>query len=145
FRLLGRCRRGPGRVSTSVAAPVRRRAPQPFPIRTGLQCSAKVSTTAFLAGLQLGYNWQVAPRWIVGLQGDVRYLDSNGSFTCMQASAELIGSNCQVSPRLLASLTGRLGFLIDPLGHTMVYGKGGAAWLDSDISITPNLTGFPVA
>jgi outer membrane protease len=87
----------------------------------------------------------VAPRWVVGLQGDVSYLDSNGSFTCMQASAQLIGSNCQVSPRLLASLTGRVGFLVDPLGHTMVYGKGGAAWLDSDISITPNLTGFPVA
>ena len=105
----------------------------------------KVNTAAFLAGLQLGYNWQVAPRWVVGLQADASYLDSSGSFTCMQASAQLIGSNCQVSPRVLASLTGRVGYLIDPLGHTLLYGKGGGAWMGSDISITPNHTGYPTA
>ena len=98
----------------------------------------KVKTAAFLAGLQLGYNWQVAPRWVVGLQADASYLDSNGSFTCTQASVEIVGSNCQVSPRVLASLTGRLGFLVDPLGRTLIYGKGGGAWMDSDMSIAPN-------
>ena len=105
----------------------------------------KVNTAAFLAGLQLGSNWQVAPRWVVGLQADASYLDSSGSFTCMQASAQLIGSNCQVSPRVLASLTGRVGYLIDPLGRTLLYGKGGGAWMGSDISITPNHTGYPTA
>jgi opacity protein-like surface antigen len=98
----------------------------------------KVNTAAFLAGLQLGYNWQVAPRWVVGLQADASYLDSNGSFTCMQASAAIVGSNCEVSPRVLASLTGRVGLLVDPVGHTLLYAKGGAAWIGSDISITPN-------
>ena len=116
--------------------PVRRpsRIPRTFGIRRPSQ------HRAFLAGLQLGYNWQVATRWVVGIQGDASYLDSNGTFTCMQASAQLIGSNCQVTPRLLASLTGRVGYLIDPMGHTLVYGKGGTAWIDSDISVTPNNT-----
>jgi hypothetical protein len=81
----------------------------------------------------------------VGLQADASYLDSSGNFTCMQASAQLIGSNCQVSPRVLASLTGRVGYLIDPLGRTLLYGKGGGAWMGSDISITPNHTGYPTA
>ena len=81
----------------------------------------------------------------MGLQADASYLDSSGSFTCMQASAQLIGSNCQVSPRVLASLTGRVGYLIDPLGRTLLYGKGGGAWMGSDISITPNHTGYPTA
>ncbi len=85
----------------------------------------KVNTTALLAGLQVGYNWQVAPRWVLGLQADASYLDSNGSFTCMQPSAAIVGSNCEVSPRVLASLTGRVGLLVDPLGHTLLYGKGG--------------------
>jgi len=98
----------------------------------------KVNTAASLAGLQLGYNWQVAPRWVVGLQADASYLDSIGSFTCMQPSAAIVGSNCEVSPRVLASLTGRVGVLVDPLGHTLLYGKGGGAWMDSDILITPN-------
>jgi opacity protein-like surface antigen len=98
----------------------------------------KVNTAAFLAGLQVGYNWQVAPRWIVGLQADASYLDSIGSFTCMQPSAAIVGSNCEVSPRVLASLTGRVGVLVDPLGRTLLYGKGGGAWMDSDILVTPN-------
>jgi opacity protein-like surface antigen len=97
-----------------------------------------VRTSGFLAALQLGYNWQVGPRWLVGLQADAGYLDSASSFTCMQASAEILGSNCQVSPRVLASLTGRGGFLIDPAGRTLIYGKAGAAWMDSDVSITPD-------
>ena len=101
----------------------------------------KVTTAGFLAGLQLGYNWQVAPRWVVGLQADASYLDAHGADTCMQASSILNGSNCQVMPRLLAALTGRVGFLVDPAGHTLVYGKGGAAWTDNTISITPNNVG----
>ena len=36
----------------------------------------QVRTTSLLAGLQLGYNWQVAPRWVVGIQGDASYLDN---------------------------------------------------------------------
>jgi opacity protein-like surface antigen/outer membrane protease len=100
----------------------------------------KVNTSAFLAGLQVGYNWQVAPRWVVGVEGNASYLDSNGNFTCMQSSGAIIGANCQVSPRVLASLTGRVGFLVDPLGRTLLYGKGGGAWMDSDISIIPNLS-----
>jgi len=98
----------------------------------------KVTTAGFLAGLQLGYNWQVAPRWVVGVDADASYLDSNGTDTCIQASTTLIGSNCQVTPRVLATLAGRLGFLVDPQGRTLIYGKAGAAWIGSDVSISPN-------
>jgi len=98
----------------------------------------KVHTSGFLAGLQVGYDWQVAPKWVIGVLADTNYLDSNGSFTCMQARTTLIGSNCEVSPRGLATVAGRVGFLIDPLNHTLIYGKGGGAWTDSAISIRPN-------
>ncbi len=98
----------------------------------------KVNTTSLLAGLQVGYNWQVAPRWVVGLQADTNYLDSGGDFTCMQSSSAIVGSNCAVSPHVLGSLTGRAGLLVDQLGRTLLYGKGGGAWMNSDILITPN-------
>jgi opacity protein-like surface antigen len=97
-----------------------------------------VKISGFPAALQLVYNLQLGSRWLIGLQADAGYLDSAGSFTCMQASAEILGSNCQVSPRALASLTARAGFLVDPPGRTLIYGKTGAAWMDSDVSITPN-------
>jgi opacity protein-like surface antigen len=51
----------------------------------------KVNTSGFLAGLQLGYNRQMAPRWVVGVLADLSYLDSGGSFTCMQASPIIVG------------------------------------------------------
>jgi hypothetical protein len=56
----------------------------------------------------------------------------------MQASVTIIGSNCEVLPRALASFTGRLGFVPDAKGHTLIYGKAGAAWIRNDISINPN-------
>ena len=98
----------------------------------------RVNTAAFVGGLQLGYNWQVAPRWIVGLQADASYLDSNGSFTCLQARTTLIGSNCEVSPHGLATAAGRIGFLVDPLHRTLIYGKAGGAWMDSHVVVHPN-------
>lgn len=98
----------------------------------------KVTTNGFLMGLRFGYNWQVAPRWVVGVEADASYLDANGTDTCLQASPTLLGSNCQVAPRVLATLAGRLGFLVDPQGRTLVFGKAGAAWTDSDITISPN-------
>ena len=101
----------------------------------------KVNTSGFLAGLQLGYNWQVSPRWVAGVLADLSYLDSNGSFTCQQASPIIIGSNCEVSPRGLATVAGRIGFLVDPPDHTLIYGKAGGAWLNSPISISPNNIG----
>jgi opacity protein-like surface antigen len=101
----------------------------------------KVNTSGFLAGLQLGYDWQVNPRWVVGVVADTSYLDSSGSFTCLQASPIIIGSNCEVSPRALATVAGRIGFLLDPPGHTLIYGKAGGAWMDSHISMHPNNIG----
>lgn len=103
----------------------------------------KVTTPGFLAGAQLGYNWLVAPRWIVGVETAVSALDSHdGTSTCMQASVTIIGSNCEVMPRALASFTGRLGFVPDVKGHTLLYGKAGAAWIGDDIWINPN-NSFP--
>ena len=102
----------------------------------------KVTTNGFLAGLQLGYDWQVAPKWVVGVVADTSYLDGKGSFTCMRAAATIIGSNCEVTTRALATMAGRVGFLVDPLNHTLVYGKAGGAWTDSHVSIHPGNAPF---
>lgn len=98
-----------------------------------------VMTPGFLAGLQLGYDWQFAPQWLMGLQLAGSFIASQGgNDTCMQANVTTVGSNCKVKPREIATLTGRLGFLTEPQGRTMLYGKGGLAWMRSLISINPN-------
>lgn len=97
-----------------------------------------VNTPGFMAGFQLGYDWQFAPRWLAGLQVDASLLSSQGTNTCLQSSTAIIGADCRLWPRSLATFTGRLGFLPEPSGRTLVYGKGGLAWLRADLSINPN-------
>lgn len=97
----------------------------------------RVTSTGFLAGAQIGYNWVVAPRWVAGVGADASYIDSSGTNTCMQATITLIGSNCKAAPRVLATLTGRVGYAIDPDGRTLLYGKGGAAWTNNHLSVNP--------
>ena len=97
-----------------------------------------ISTPGFLAGLQLGYNHQLAPQWVASIEADASVLSSQGSNTCLQWSVTMTGSTCIAAPRALATLTGRLGFLTAPQGRTMLYAKGGLAWMRADYSINPN-------
>ncbi|MBX9942443.1 MAG: outer membrane beta-barrel protein [Reyranella sp.] len=97
-----------------------------------------VAAPGFLAGLQAGYNRQVAPQWVVGLEADASLLAAAGSNTCLQSSSTINGSTCKVMPRELATLTGRLGFLTEPRGRTMLFGKAGVAWMRADVSANPN-------
>jgi opacity protein-like surface antigen len=98
----------------------------------------KVNTSGFLAGFQLGYDWQINPRWVVGVAADANYLDGKGTFTCLQASPTVIGSSCEADPRAIATVAGRLGYLLDPLGRTLIYGKAGGAWTNSEMTAHPN-------
>lgn len=107
--------------------------PNGFPIYGG-----SVSAGGLAAGGQAGYGWQVAPRWVLGVEGEFSVLGAQGSNTCQQWSMTIIGNTCQATPRELATLAGRAGFLLEPGGKTMVYGKAGIAWLRSDVSIAQN-------
>lgn len=82
--------------------------------------STNVNGTVF--GGQLGYNWQFAPQWVIGIEGQI-------------AGTSLTGFNypeacCWMHSKVdaLASVTGRLGWTpFDPRG--MIYIKGGWAWV----------------
>lgn len=97
-----------------------------------------VNSPGFLAGLQFGYNRQLAPQWVVGLEADASLLSSMGSNTCLQSSVTVAGSNCKVTPRALATLAGRLGFVTEPRGRTLLYGKAGVAWMRADVTANPS-------
>ena len=40
-----------------------------------------LNKTAFVAGLHAGYNWQLSPSWVVGIEADWSWTDAKGSFT----------------------------------------------------------------
>jgi outer membrane immunogenic protein len=88
--------------------------------------------TSFRFAPYLGYDWQIAPRWVVGLEGDVgignQTTSQNGGFYPNQAG--LFGGNPDsfaVKTTWDASARVRAGFLVDPT--VLFYVTGGPAWL----------------
>lgn len=105
-----------------------------------------------LLGGQIGYDWQTGP-WVFGAQADVTRANLNGTFTCLQPAHALgplppdnlpgflggaYGATCQVQPRWLGTVTGRLGYATGPRGEMLVYAKGGLAWMQGSVDIATN-------
>ncbi|MBR0915834.1 outer membrane protein [Bradyrhizobium japonicum] len=89
------------------------------------------SRSGVLGGGQIGYNWQSG--WAVfGVQGDIAGTDVKGTQPCLGLGI------CTSNSNWLATVSGRLGGAV--ADRTLVYAKGGAAWLQSDHSL-----GFPPA
>jgi outer membrane immunogenic protein len=88
--------------------------------------------TSFRFAPYLGYDWQIAPRWVVGLEGDVgianQTTSQNGGF--YPTPSGLFGGNPDsfaVRTTWDASARVRAGFLVDPT--VLFYVTGGPAWL----------------
>jgi opacity protein-like surface antigen/outer membrane protease len=105
-----------------------------------------VRSPAALGGLQAGYNWQ-APNshWVFGVEADASALGADGTATCLASSGVFISANCHVRQNASGSLTGRIGFAAGPQGHTLIYAKAGAAWLEEQIDITTNAAYPPIS
>jgi opacity protein-like surface antigen len=98
-----------------------------------------VHSPGFSGGGQIGYNWQLpGTAWVLGLEGDLSGLDSDGTTTCFAASLGAVNSTCRVRPKAEGTLTGRLGFAVGPDGHTLIYGKGGLAWASDKLDMALN-------
>jgi outer membrane immunogenic protein len=71
-----------------------------------------------VGGGQIGYNWQNG-RIVYGVEADI-------SFTDIGTSIDLGWASADASLDWIATLRGRLGYLIDP--RLMVYGTAGIGW-----------------
>jgi opacity protein-like surface antigen len=90
------------------------------------------ANSSFLGGFQAGYNWQVDPRWVVGVEADWDWTHTRYNFcrqTDVSSSAcndngdgfESIGSRTD----WLGTARARAGVTLDGI---LLYGTGGAAW-----------------
>jgi outer membrane immunogenic protein len=95
-----------------------------------LNNGATTSHTAngFIGGIQLGYNWNIAPNWVLGIEGEITWSDMNGSNACPNPAY-----SCKTEINWLATVAGRLGYSFD---RALIYVKGGGAWADEDYSAT---------
>jgi outer membrane immunogenic protein len=94
-----------------------------------------VSSNGFIGGGQIGYNFQFANSWVVGLEADIQGIAGTnksatiGAFTGVpNFPAESYTSTATVSKRTdyLGTVRGRLGFLVTPT--LLAYGTGGLAY-----------------
>lgn len=88
------------------------------------------NTSGFVAGGQLGYNWQVGAL-LLGLEGDVGDLGLNGSAA---TRAPLVGGDTSSHTESDFYLTarGRIGIVAD---HWLLYGTGGYFGADTRVGI----------
>lgn len=77
--------------------------------------SGGTSADGFLGGIQAGYNWQVAPQFVLGAEADIAWTGIESAFAITQD--------------YVATVRGRLGFAVDSV---LLYGTAG--WAHTKLS-----------
>ena len=97
--------------------------PPPFPALA----TQGYNSTTFRGGVYLGYDWQFAPKWLVGLEGDFAWGDAKAGVDALQGTPPAnVGNRSEVRQTWDAGLRARLGYLIDPT--LLLYVTGGVQW-----------------
>ena len=92
-----------------------------------------------IGGGQIGYNWQLAPNWVVGIEADISGTGIRNT-TVVQGpdfrGLLFFGFNqmAERDVKWLASVRGRLGYAAD---RYLIYVTGGAAWADVSYTAGP--------
>src|SRR6185295_90023 len=97
--------------------------------------SRSLHPAGVMGGAYAGYNYQVSPNFVLGVEGD---------FQGNSSSANFYYPTFDVTPRIqqnwLAALNGRLGIAYD---RALFYAIGGAAWGQGSVTVTPGILLFP--
>jgi outer membrane immunogenic protein len=67
----------------------------------------KFDISGGLIGGTIGYNWQMAGQWVLGIEGDVDWSNIRGTTTVLCAAG------CETQNRWLATARGRVGYAFD--------------------------------
>ncbi len=81
-----------------------------------------------LFGGTVGYNYQVAPHWVIGIEDDISWTDKSGSGLDIHVAT----TNNTVTERWLDTLRGRVGYAWD---RVLIYGTAGGAFGSTDLKV----------
>lgn len=113
-------------------------APPGFAIPFTSDPSASFDSTDFRGAGYLGYNWQVNPLWVVGLEADLGYANNedklNDRIPGLGTSGSSPSSYTEIEAEQDASIRLRGGYLIRP--NIMIFGTAGVAELKIKESVT---------
>jgi outer membrane immunogenic protein len=102
----------------------------------GITQSLDPSAHGFVGGGQIGYNWQVKPDWLVGVEADIQGSGIKGTDTGIATPQFLDVSTTSVGKKLdwFGTVRVRAGVLVDP--SLLLYGTGGFAYGKTEISFS---------
>jgi opacity protein-like surface antigen len=83
-----------------------------------------------LGGIQLGYNYQLSPNWLAGIEGELSWTSGQGAATLSNA---VTAGSFTSDHNWYDTLAGRLGYV---QGSLLLYVKGGVAWMNADYKLT---------
>ncbi|WP_298368642.1 outer membrane beta-barrel protein [uncultured Bradyrhizobium sp.] len=92
------------------------------------------SSARFMGGVQGGYDWQLSPMWVIGLEGQYSWVGGH-QLNAIFPGGYVYNNN----QRGIASITGRVGYTWGP---GLIYVKGGYAYSDNNETVT--LGGAPI-
>jgi outer membrane immunogenic protein len=106
--------------------------------------SLGLNSNGVVGGIQVGYNWQFAPNWVLGIEGDISGTGIHDTVVgpgVTIGGVPLLGLNhfAERDIKWLASIRGRLGFAAD---RWLLYVTGGGAWGGFDFTFGPDLGVF---
>jgi outer membrane immunogenic protein len=95
--------------------------------------------SGFRVAPYLGFNWQFAPQWVAGVEGDFGLANQNTKLAGFRGSPAFLSTGSSddglaVRTRWDSSLRGRLGYLVAPT--TLAYATGGIAWQHYEVTST---------
>jgi outer membrane immunogenic protein len=93
-----------------------------------------------LGGAQLGYNWQLSPAWLVGLEADIQGGNYKGN---ADITLTTFTTSVEQHSNWFGTVRGRVGVLVGP--NILFYGTGGFAYGQTEASQSAIATGFTLA
>jgi outer membrane immunogenic protein len=120
-----------------------------FAASGGCVTSEPANGTAFRVSPYAGFNWQISPLWVVGIEGDVGFADKSTTLAGVQYPVTVLNENAPVDSFSVktgwdAGVRARLGILADPA--LLFYVAGGPSWMhiESTSNCGTCLIGAPV-
>jgi outer membrane immunogenic protein len=96
--------------------------------------SGKIHNDGWLGGVQIGYNWEVMPSWVLGFETDFQLSGIKGSANCVVACNTLLGPPVVSTSNTFSNgldwfgtVRGRLGYAVGP---SLFYFTGGLAYAE---------------
>ena len=111
---------------------------------------ASFNSSTFRAGGYIGYNWQIDPLWVIGVEADAAWGRNNKPLAGIPGTYGSGGQGVDFGAQAFdssnvklgwdGSVRGRVGYLVTPTW--LLYAAGGFAWQQADIDATCNGSGF---